>query len=713
MQTELDLKSIIDLLRRQIWLILITVFAFVALATLYTYSITPKFRAIALVLVDTSTKNLLATDNRANNSGIDNARIESEVDILKSDRVLIEVIRNNNLITDDEFGIKVRLRDRLLAFLRIPLPAMPTGDEALGRVLNAFKSAVSVNRNGLTYLISVGVVSKDPAKAAKLANAVTEAYIKEQIGSKVSSTLLARDTIQNRVAAANSAIIENEKSFDTYITANIDRLEKETSSSGLASLKDQLDRLNTERATELVRIEKIQRSIAEQDFRVVAATLGTQALVELQKQREDLAERLTSSGQDQAAVDLRAQLAEIDKSLETQALAQLDGIRKSVSGFQEQANTVRQQLRASVLESNLPPEVLAEIFNLQQSSEIARNQYQSLLSKLQELDAQSDLQLPDSRVVSAALIPASPSFPNKQMILLLALVAALGLGLAFAILREYFIGGFTSESQIETVLRSPLSAVCPRQSAEDSAKGAAGASVADLMVTAPLSHFSELVRRLRLTLDQPERRKSASKDSENSLGSIIMVSSALPGEGKSTMALALARAYALTGQRALLIDCDLRKPSISRHLALEPSHDFIDYLRQDRDIGGLSSLTMRDPLSNLTVLLGGRRSDIPTDELVMSEKMARILAGARKHFDYVVLDTPPVEPVVDALYLARHADMIAFVVKWATTPQSSAKRAIAALKESKNTSAGIVTILNQKERTKRAGNSSYYGYYTE
>lgn len=712
METELDLKSIIDLLRRQLWLILITAFAFVALAALYTYSITPKFTATALVLVDTSTKNLLENDTRSSNSSMDNARIESEVDILKSDRILIEVIRSNDLISDDEFGIKVRLRDRLLSFLRIPLPPLPTGDQALGSVLTALKSAVTVNRNGLTYLISVGVVSKDPEKAAKLANAVTESYIKEQIGSKISSTLVARDTIQRRVAAANSAIIENEKSFDTYITQNIDRLEKEVSSSGLTSLRTQLDRLNTERTNELGRIEKIQRSLAEQDFGVVAATLGTQALLELQKQREDLAEKITASGQDQASIDLRAQLAQIDKSLESQALAQLDGLRKSASGFQDQANTVRQQLRATVLESNLPPEVLAEIFNLQQSSEIARNQYQSLLSKLQELDAQSDLQLPDSRVVSAALVPTRPSFPNGRLILALALVAALGLGVGLAILREYFIGGFTSESQIESVLRSPLSAVCPLQSAEDQARGSSGNSVADLMITAPLSHFSESVRRLRLTLDQPERRKPGSKP-EDSEGSIIMVSSALPGEGKSTMALSLARAYALTGQKTLLIDCDLRKPSISKHLALEPSHDFVDYLRQDRAVAGLSSLTMRDPLSNLTVLLGGRRSDIPTDELVMSEKMARILSGARKHFDYIVLDTPPVEPVVDGLYLARHADMIAFVVKWGSTPQSSAKRAIAALKDNKNTTASIVTILNQKERTKRSRNSGYSGYYTE
>ncbi|MEK1925538.1 MAG: AAA family ATPase, partial [Rhizobium giardinii] len=340
--------------------------------------------------------------------------------------------------------------------------------------------------------------------------------------------------------------------------------------------------------------------------------------------------------------------------------------------------------------------------------------YQTLLSRLQELDAQASLQLPDSRVVSAALTPTLPSFPNSKLILGLSLIVSIGIGIGLAILREYFIGGFVSENQIEAVLKVPLSAIAPRQVSDDLHKLASpSSSLSDLMVTAPLSLFSESVRRLRLTLDQQERKNPAPKRQDADEGKIIMVSSALPAEGKSTMALSLARAYALTGKRALLIDCDLRKPSVNKHLNLEPNHDFIDYLRQDRNSATLTSLIMRDPLSNLTVLLGGRRSDVATDELVMSEKMGRILASARKHFDYVILDTPPIEPVVDGLYLSRHADMIVFVIKWASTSQSSAKRAVAALKENKNPDAGIVTLLNQQDRTKMSGNYSYSGYYTE
>ena len=711
MDAEIDLKGILGLMRRQLWLILSTIAAILVLTIIVTYSLTPKYTATSLVLVDTSTKNLLDSDNVLSNPNADNSRVESEVGILKSDRILLNVVSENNLVSDSEFGIGVSLKDRILSWLRIPLPPAPSGEEALSRVLTAFKSAITVSRSGLTYLITVGVVSRDPEKAAKLANSMSDTYIREQINAKVAVTLTKRDTIQKQAEAANAAIVENERNFDTYITSNIDRLEKQTNSHGLTTLRAELQKVNRDRATGLGRIESLQA----QDFSTLVTQLGSDALNALQRQREGLATRIAAAGDNSTeAISLREELAKVDKSLASAASQEVNTLQQSVNNYQQQANEVRQKIRSTVLQSNLPAEVLTEIYSLQQSSEIARNQYQTLLLRLQELDAQASLQLPDSRVVSAALTPTLPSFPNSKLILGLSLIVSIGIGIGLAILREYFIGGFVSENQIEAVLKVPLSAIAPRQVSDDLHKLASpSSSLSDLMVTAPLSLFSESVRRLRLTLDQQERKNPAPKRQDADEGKIIMVSSALPAEGKSTMALSLARAYALTGKRALLIDCDLRKPSVNKHLNLEPNHDFIDYLRQDRNSATLTSLIMRDPLSNLTVLLGGRRSDVATDELVMSEKMGRILASARKHFDYVILDTPPIEPVVDGLYLSRHADMIVFVIKWASTSQSSAKRAVAALKENKNPDAGIVTLLNQQDRTKMSGNYSYSGYYTE
>ncbi len=715
MDAEIDLKGILGIVRRQMWLILSTIATIIVVTIIFTYSLTPKYTATSLILVDTSQKNILDATNAIANPSADNARVESEVGILKSNRILLDVVRDNNLVADDEFGLKVSLKDRVLSWLRVPLPPAPTPDEAVAKVLDKFRNAVTVSRSGLTYLINVNVVSVDPAKAAKLANSISDTYIEAQIGAKVASTLAARNAIQNRVPAASAAIVENERRFDSYINENIDRLEQ-SNSVGLKALRAQLDSLNAQRTAEANRIDTLQRSLQTQDFASLVSGLGTDALKELQAQREALASQMSQAAQGSTvAINLKEELAKLDEKLAQTASSEVSGLQQSLASYQERANDVRSQIRSTVLQGDLPPEVLTEFLGLQQSAENARGQYQNLLKRLQDLDAQSTLQLPDSRVASAAMVPNSPSFPNKVLIISLSLLVAIGLGLGLAILREYFIGGFVDENQIETVLKLPLSAIAPRQSANDEHNKLASpaSSLSDLMVTAPLSLFAESVRRLRLTLDQQERKRPQSARGESDEGQIIMVSSALPNEGKSTMALSLARAYALTGKRTLLIDCDLRKPSINRHLNLEPNHDFIDYLRQDRNTATLTSLIMRDPMTNLTVLLGGRRSDIATDELVMSEKMGRILGSARKHFDYIVLDTPPIEPVVDGLYLARHADMIVFVIKWASTPQSSAKHSVNALKENRNPHAGIVTLLNQQDRAKMSGNYSYSGYYTE
>ncbi|WP_307226616.1 GumC family protein [Pararhizobium capsulatum] len=715
MDAEIDLKGILGIVRRQMWLILSTIATILVVTIIFTYSLTPKYTATSLILVDTSQKNVLDATNALANPSADNARVESEVGILKSNRILLDVVRDNNLVTDDEFGLKVSMKDRVLSWLRVPLPPAPTPDEAVAMVLDKFKNAVTVSRSGLTYLINVSAVSVDPAKAAKLANSVSDTYIEAQIGAKVASTLAARNAIQNRVPSASAAIVENEKRFDSYINENIDRLEQ-SNSIGLKALRSELDKINAQRTAEATRIDTVQRSLQTQDFASLVNELGSDALKQLQDQRETLATQMSQVAEGTTeAINLKAELAKLDERLTATASNEVSGLQQSLGSYQERANDVRQQIRTTVLQGDLPPEVLTEFLGLQQSAESARAQYQNLLKRVQDLDAQSTLQLPDSRVASAAMVPNSPSFPNKTLIISLSLLVAIGLGLGLAILREYFIGGFVDENQIETVLKLPLSAIAPRQSSSDEHNKLATptSSLSDLMVTAPLSLFAESVRRLRLTLDQQERKRPQAARGESDDGQIIMVSSALPNEGKSTMALSLARAYALTGKRTLLIDCDLRKPSINRHLNLEPNHDFIDYLRQDRNTATLTSLIMRDPMTNLTVLLGGRRSDIATDELVMSEKMGRILASARKHFDYIVLDTPPIEPVVDGLYLARHADMIVFVIKWASTPQSSAKHSVNALKENRNPHAGIVTLLNQQDRAKMSGNYSYSGYYSE
>lgn len=339
--------------------------------------------------------------------------------------------------------------------------------------------------------------------------------------------------------------------------------------------------------------------------------------------------------------------------------------------------------------------------------EIAQAQYDMLLDRLGELETLSFVQVPDSRIAMRAAPPAEPSFPNPRLILVLAFSGSLALAVALALVYETYLGGFTSEAQMEAALRVPVAAAVPllKRRADEELL-----SEADRVVTAPLSMFAEAIRKLRLAAEQAGSR---ARGGEPPRAMVVMVTSALPGEGKTTLALGLARVFAVSGKRALLIDCDLRNPRMHQHLGIEPSAGLREYLRAGEDAPALASILTQDALSGAAVAIGARPSHSATDALVVGETFGRLLDVAAQTFDVVILDTPPVAPAVDALYLARFVDVIVFTSRWSTTSQSEARKALTALDASKRPGAELVAVLQQVRLSRAEYREALSGYYRE
>lgn len=710
MQNEIDIKSILGLIRRQIWVIISIVLTVVVATAVVTFTLTPKYTATAKILVDTSSKDLLNPNMGPSYSSADNARVDSEAEILNSENVKIRVIHDQNLISDPEFGVSLGTIDTWLTRLNLRTVQPATGHQALAIVLGNFGGSVSVRREGYTYIILASVTSTDREKAARLANALVDAYIQQQVASKVSQMVAGRRSLQIRANDANNTLIASEKQFDDFVNTNLDRIEKDSGSLDITRLRKELEHVRTERTQSSGQLEMAELSLKTGDYSDIVTSLQDAALGELEKQRRDLTSRISQSPADSAAtIDLRAELKKVEDTLRQRTTAEVDTLKQVVAKADESESTMRDELRNSVLKANLPADVLTSLFSMRQNSQIAREQYQNLLRRIQDLDAQASLQVADSRVVSPALVPAGASFPNRRLMLMLAVMLGLGLGFGLAILREHFIGGFVSDEQVESALRIPLASVMPRQQSTADVTH----SVADLVIASPLSMFSEGVRRIRVKIEQTLFKRNGGQAPDTRDGIVILVSSTEPNEGKSTVSLSLARTFASSGKRAVLIDCDLRKPSLHKLLGLPASTELIDLLKGSEMPQSFTSITTTDPMSNLTVILGGRHGEHATDELLMGDRIARLLAAARKHFDYVVIDTPPVDPVVDSLYLARHADVIAFVIRWASTSQTLARKSVAALVENARPDTPVIGVLNQKEQTKIAGYYKYSGYYTK
>lgn len=194
---------------------------------------------------------------------------------------------------------------------------------------------------------------------------------------------------------------------------------------------------------------------------------------------------------------------------------------------------------------------------------------------------------------------------------------------------------------------------------------------------------------------------------------VIMVTSALPAEGKTTVSLALARSYAMLGKRTLLIDADLRRPGVHRALGMEPSEGLLEFLADSDPRISISDIFRADPLTDLSVLLGARCSEVPTDQLISQEAFQRLVSAASRTFDIVILDTPPLAPVVDGLYIAQYVNAAVFVVQWAQTSQADVRKALGGLQEAMAYNASIALVLNQQDVSRSYSHARHGDYYVE
>ena len=712
---ELDLRAIIAVLRRQSRMILLSGIGVVLLAALYLLLVPETYTASVLIQADPRPKSLLEQGAATPSTpGSENARVDSEVEILRSDAIALAVIEKEGLINDPEFAPGPGRLARLAALLGLAEGGTAADPEALRtRTLQRLKKAISVRRKGLTYLISISASSRDPEKAARIANRIASAYIAQQIDAKVSAALSARDVLQGQIDAARATLSRQEARLDSYIDEQLGKLELTASSATLQELRRRLAqtqaRLRAEQSSRAALAERIR----SRDWEALGSAADLDPpLRDLKSRREALARRL-ANGSAESADAFRAQLAEIDRALERQGGASLERLDSRIRQIKADEQRLRAQIREAILQGDIPPEMLSGIYALQQESAIARAQYQDLLTRLRKLETEARIQVADSRVISSAIVPVSPSAPNRMLVLLVALAAAAGLGVSLAFLREYYIGGVTSPTQLAELTQAPTAATLPLSDEQNSGR----MSVADRIIDTPLSVYSESVRKLRAAIDQGLHRlphaghgkmRGEGKGAGQGAGKVILVTSALPDEGKTTTALALARTYALSGQRTLLMDADLRKPSLHRHLGYEPQTGFLDYLRDSEARALEGSFYARDPASPLALIMGAARAELPTDQLLGSARFASLLQQAREVYDIVIIDSPPVLPVVDARYIAPRADAVVMVVKWAATSQGDLRAALQPLSEAMRPEAPLHPVLNLAPESRSADEYTAY-----
>lgn len=709
-EETIDIRALIGILRRQARLIVFTTVAILVIAAVALFGITPQFRATALLLVDPNVKNLLDPASQSVSSSSESARVDSEVELIRSDRILVDVIRSMNLINDDEFGVKLGLRDKLLAALRIEDAELPSGSDALGEVRQNLRNAISVQRRGLTFLIAVSGESMSPEKAAEIANEISAAYIRAQVQSKIENTLAARDVIQQQIENASQQAAKADETVKAFLWSNLDRIISATGRDDFVDLRSNVDSLAQAQLEATENASRLEENLAEENWNSLVASLESDAAAELAQRRNALVQAISRADTDSAdVIDLRAELGRVEDSLVQATNQRIQELKQIAATNRADSNRLRDELNSAVLSSDLPSSIRADYVGLLQAANSATQQYQTLISRMQYLDTQAELQVADSRVFSAALPPTDPSFPNVKLFLALAGIVGVGSGLAAAFVRENLVGGFTSQEHIQSVTKIPLATLLPRQPRKNG-----GSSLADLMITAPLSRFAERIRKIRAAIDQHWNvPKSDTRDETVKKRNchIIMITSSLPGEGKTTIALSLARSYALSGKSTLLIDGDLRRPSVHKQIGKKVEVGLADLLLGNIGMREIRQIMVRDPQSSLTAILGNRPSKQSTEHLANPRNLGELLSVVKSHYEYIIIDTSPIEPVVDGVYISDYVDEIAFIVRWASTPQRVVLNSLDML--SHNGEKPIVTVLNMSEKDAAGYGYAYGSYYEE
>lgn len=361
-----------------------------------------------------------------------------------------------------------------------------------------------------------------------------------------------------------------------------------------------------------------------------------------------------------------------------QARALVDGQVEIVRG---QVLAQSEAMWALQRESEPSEAVRAQIVSAEQDLDLVRDHYQRLLQRSKGLEEQAELQLPDARLVAPASPPPDASFPDMKTTLAVAGLLGLTIGLALAFTSDGLASGVRSTAERAEATGVSTALAMPRVNATRFD----GTSHADQVITAPLSPFSEAMRTLQVNLQRSLILGAR--------GQIIFVLSPGDGEGKTTTALGLARAFDAAGRRVLLLDADVRSAALHRHVDVPLAGGFEQVLAGEVDIRQLAGMVRKDPLSKLSVLVNSGRSTVPAEILFGGPTFANVLRGVRASYDIAVVDMPSLHWSAEAAYILPHADALVMVASWGRTEKARLREALAAIRQAHPLPVPLVPVL--------------------
>lgn len=727
------LDALVGLARRRLAIVLLIFSLSVMCGAIYLYTAPPKYLAQAELMIDTKKSQLFQQQSVVGDIVMDSAAVDSQIQVLKSENIATAVTKDLRLTSEPEFvGPKAGVLGTVLGYI---FPATPASELDLRQqAIDTFRKGLVARRIGTTYVIEIGFLSLSPDRAAEIANATADAYIVDQLEAKYVATRRASSWLQDRIQELREQASTAERVVLDFKKANniVDTGGRLIGEQQLAELNSQIVLTRAATAEARARLDRIS-DITRNDISDIDNVLRSPDPAVADALRNDVINKLRSEflelsnreavfsgrlGRDHLmVVNLRNQMFEIRRSI----MNELKRIRETFKSDYEIAmareQSVERSLAEAVAQNQTTNQAQVSLKDLDSKAQTFRALHDNFVQRYMESIQQQSFPFTEARVITHATRPSTKAQPNSTLVMALASASGVLLAFGIALLIDISERGFRTTEQVESALKTTcltvvpmISAVADTPVAADQADRAAArhldrAGVLFGVIGSPFSRFAEAFRTIKVSIDVVSLAK---------LNKTVGVTSTLPHEGKSTIAANLARLVAHAGGRVILIDGDLRNPQLTRALALEAETGLIEVISGK---ASLMEVIWTDPSTSLAFLPMVAKTRLShSNEVLASVAMKKLVDGLREVYDYILIDLPPLAPVVDVRATTQIVDSYLFVVEWGRTSVDVVERALGSAPLVYDRLLGVVlnkAELNLMRNYSRDAGSDYQSKYYE
>jgi succinoglycan biosynthesis transport protein ExoP len=685
--------TFIQLVHRQFPVILI-VTALTTLLGLFYLMVTPaSYTALATMIIDTKRSPIFQQTPQATDIAVESAIVASQVEILKSEKIALAVINEFKLADDPEFvgpgrGLFGMMSGVINSVTGNEISQTP--EARVRRALDAFQDRLVARRVFMTNVLEINFRSYNADRAIQIANAVAAAYITDQLDSRSQSAKQTSAWLQDRLAELREQALAAERKVVDFKNSN-----NMVDAGGKRMYEQQLTELNSQLVIARTRVSEAQARLDRVDAitqsgipdATVTDTLNNQVVTRLRQQFLDLANREADwsirYGPDHTAVkNLQGQMREIKNSISDELRRIAETYKSDLEIAKQREEAVQAALGQVVAQAQLTNHAQVKLGELESAAQTARLLYNNMLQRYMESIQQQSFPVSEARMITQASGPLKKSHPQPLPILAGAVGAGMMLGLLIGIMSEIWRHVFRTRHEVNARLQTNCIAVVPKirslvakpeRVTPRTAPTTFGPRtiVSDQgffwhVLDSPMSRFAESIRAIKLAIDTSDANKSHK---------IVALTSALPREGKSTVATALAQLLAHSGAKTMLVDCNIRHASLSQMLTPTAKTGLLEVISGAANV---EDVIWTEPYTNLSFLptVADNRL-VNSHEVLTSDATNALFNKLRSKYEYVIIDLSPLAPIVDARTTTQFIDSYILVVEWGRTRVEDVERALA------------------------------------